>query len=327
MDAREHLYRTIDAMPDARVLVVGDVMLDVYERCAVRRISPEAPVPVATVLEDSSFLGGAGNVASNVRALGASVSIAGVIGSDREGETVRKLLQEQGINDTGLVVEEGRVTTVKRRIVSGTQQLIRIDREMTEDIDAGTELAICDAIARLIPEHDVVVVSDYCKGLLTESVISFVKEIATQSGKKIFVDSKSRHLSRYSGVHLIKPNKAEAEAFAGEAFAHDYANLETVGRRLSAMLSSNLVVTLGGDGMALFEVERFAHKRTLAQDVFDVSGAGDTVLSVVATAVAVGADLESAVDLSNHAAGYVVSKLGTVACNQEVLRAALQAAL
>lgn len=327
MSTKEELYRTIEAMSRARVLVIGDVMLDVYERCAVRRISPEAPVPVATVLEDSSFLGGAGNVANNVRALGASVSVVGVVGNDRDGETVRKLLEEQGIDNTGLAVENGRVTTVKRRVVSGTQQLIRIDREVTEDIENGTEMTIRDALTRLIPKHDVVVISDYCKGLLSEYIVSFIKSEAKRLEKKVFVDSKSRHLSRYSGVHLIKPNKSETETFAGEAFDADYANLEAIGKRVSALLSSHLVVTLGGDGMALFETGKFVHKRTLAQNVFDVSGAGDTVLSVIATAVAVGADLESAVDLSNHAAGYVVSKLGTAACNQRILRDTLEAAL
>lgn len=348
MSKNQLLHQVVSRMGDARVLVVGDVMLDVYERCAVKRISPEAPVPVAVVIEDSSFLGGAGNVANNVRALGSTVSVVGLVGDDREGETVRKTFEEKGIDHRGLVVDTLRPTTLKKRVVSETQQLmrigrrgqerrqedirgmfsqqlIRIDREVTEDIGNKTEEDVCGALEMLIPEHDVVVVSDYCKGLLTENVIRFIKDEAKRWQKKVFVDSKSRHLSRYSGVHLIKPNKVETETFAGEVFTADYANLEAVGKRVSESLASSLVVTLGGDGMAMFEIDKFAHKRTLAQDVFDVSGAGDTVLSVIATAVAVGADLESAVDLSNHAAGYVVSQLGTIVCDQETLRGMIDA--
>ncbi len=155
--------------------------------------------------------------------------------------------------------------------------------------------------------------------MLTASLVHSIKEEAALQNKKVFVDSKSQNLPRYSGVYLIKPNKGEAEALAGEVFMEDYANLENVGRRMSEMLGLNLIITLGKDGMALFSGSTFLHRKTESLQVFDVSGAGDTVLAVIATAVASGADLESAMDLSNNAAGYVVSRLGTSVCSSEVL--------
>ena len=303
----ETLHTVIDNMHQARVLVIGDVMLDMYEHCMVKRISPEAPVPIATVVDDSYFLGGAGNVANNARALGAKVSLVGVIGTDREGDVLREIVAQNGIDHDGLVVEDGRVTTLKKRVVSGTQQLIRIDREMTHNIKDSTQTALRSVLATKIKECDVIVISDYCKGIFTESLINYIKEEAKKDDKKILVDSKSRNLPMYSGVYLIKPNKGEAEVFVDETFAHDYANLEKVGRRISSILDLNLVITLGKDGMALFAQDTFSHMKTEVLQVFDVSGAGDTVLSVLAVAVATGAKLEEAVHLSNIAAGHVVS--------------------
>ncbi len=316
----EQLHRIVNKMAETRVLVVGDIMLDMYEHCVVKRISPEAPVPIATVINDSFFLGGAGNVANNARALGAQVSFIGVIGNDQEGSVIQRLLDEQGINRDGLIVDAERITTVKKRVVSGTQQLIRIDRETNTDITEATDQKLRVLFLQLIGDHDVVVVSDYCKGLLTQSIIDFIKSESKKCNKKVFVDSKDKSLTKYADVYLIKPNKEEAEHFASERFTHTYSNLEPIGKKLSQMFGSNIVITLGADGIAFFEGDGFEHKNTRAQQVFDVSGAGDTVLSVIALAVAAGADLGSAVDLSNHAAGHVVSKLGTVVCDQETLR-------
>ncbi len=319
MNAAIRLHNVIETMTRAKVLVVGDVMLDMYEHCVVKRISPEAPVPIATVVSDSSFLGGAGNVANNARALGAMVSVVGVIGDDQEGAHIRNLFAANGITHRGLVIESGRMSTLKKRIVSGTQQLMRIDRENTNTITSATYNALCAVLDHEIAWCDVIVVSDYCKGCVTEDIIHFIKEKAGKYNKKIFVDSKDAYLRKYTDVYLIKPNKEEAENIAGERFEFGYANLEGIGKRLSQTFGSNVVITLGADGIALFEEGRFLHRKTRAQQVFDVSGAGDTVLSVMAVAVAAGTDLECAVELSNHAAGYVVSRLGTIVCDQKTL--------
>lgn len=319
MKERGNVAHLVRLLSTARVLVVGDVMLDVYEHCEVRRISPEAPVPIASVTEDVLYLGGAGNVARNVRALGATVSLVSVVGRDEDGVVVQKLLEENGIFSQGLVIDSERVTTTKKRIVSGSQQLIRIDREETSDVRDATKEQLYDILRAQIRIHDVVVISDYCKGLLTDEVIALITSEAQRHNKKIFVDSKSRHLIKYRGVYLIKPNKIETEIYVQETFAEDYRNLEIIGKKMSKSLSSHVVITLGADGMAIFTPESFIHKKTRAQEVYDVSGAGDTVLSVIATAVAVGASLETAVDLSNHAAGYVVSRLGTMVCDASTL--------
>lgn len=307
-------------MKDTKVLVIGDVMVDMYEHCVVKRISPEAPVPVAMVIDDSWFLGGAANVASNVRALGAEVSLVSVIGNDRDGTLLQELLHTNGINYEGLVIETGRVTTLKKRVVSGTQQLMRIDREMTDDVTEETEDAVLRVVVEKIKDHDVVIISDYCKGLLTERVVEEIKREAGAQNKKVFVDSKNRQFVKYSNFYLIKPNKEEAEYFVGEKFVHTYENLEGIGKKLGDIFQSNVVITLGGDGIALFENGQFHHMKTEALQVFDVSGAGDTVLAVIATAVAAGAGLKEAVHLSNIAAGHVVSRLGTTVCTHDTLR-------
>lgn len=315
----EQLHRIIEDMKQTNILVIGDVMLDMYEHCVVKRISPEAPVPIATVVSDSCFLGGAGNVANNARALGASVSLMGVVGDDYEGTLIRTLLEENNIEFEGVVTDSDRRTTVKKRIVSGTQQLIRVDREKTENISLKTEDILFTLFKQKIETCDVVIISDYCKGLLTDSLVQCIQNEARLHNKKILVDSKHKDLARYAGVHVIKPNKSEVEAYAGELFTHDYQNLSEIGTRLSNTLETNLVVTLGGDGIAVFSGEEFHHMKTNALQVFDVSGAGDTVLSVMGTALASGAKLHEAVHLSNIAAGHVVSRLGTTVCDRDTL--------
>lgn len=314
------LIQRIDEMSRVKILIVGDVMLDEYEHCVVKRISPEAPVPIAHVLSRSSFLGGAGNVANNVAALGAHATLVSVIGKDAEGAELKKRLQESNIEFGGLTEEEGRETTLKRRIVSGTHQLIRIDRETVREINKDTVRKIMEMVTLHIATHDAVIVSDYCKGLLTNEIIQHIIEEARIRDKKVFVDSKNKHFHKFANVFLVKPNKEEAEFMAGLKFDANYDNIEEVGKALKEIFRSNIVITLGGDGIALFERDQFVHKKTHAREVFDVSGAGDTVMAALATAVAAGAQLEEAVDISNYAAGNVVSKLGTMICTKEELK-------
>jgi D-beta-D-heptose 7-phosphate kinase/D-beta-D-heptose 1-phosphate adenosyltransferase len=295
-------------------------MLDVYEHCVVKRISPEAPVPIASVIHDAHFLGGAGNVANNLRSFGASVSLVSVVGDDQAGQLLRQLLLDADIDHDAVSTSPGRVTTQKKRVISGTQQLMRIDREVVSRVDEVSKEIIHESIKRKIMDCDVVIVSDYCKGFVDDDLIAVIRSVSMQYDKKVLVDSKDKAFLKYAGFYLIKPNKEEAEHFAGERFHQAYENLESVGKRLQSLFQSNVVITLGGDGMALFEKDTFLHKPTQTREVFDVSGAGDTVLATMTVAIAVGATLEQAMDLSNCAAGHVVSRLGTTVCTPAILK-------
>ncbi len=314
------LHQIVDLMPQAKVLVIGDVMLDIYEHCVVKRISPEAPVPIATVTRESYFLGGAGNVANNLRALGASVSLIGVVGNDESGHILRTLFIDSNIDHEGVIVDPKRVTTQKKRVVSGTQQLMRIDREVTENIDPSFQDSIRAIIEKKVKDCDVVIISDYCKGFIDAELLTVLRSASETHNKKVLVDSKDRAFFKYAGFYLVKPNKEEAEHFTGERFHPTYKNLESIGKKLQEIFQSHIVITLGGDGIALFENETFLHKPTRTREVFDVSGAGDTVLATITMAIAAGATLEQAMHLSNCAAGYVVGCLGTTVCTPEILK-------
>ena len=320
MNTNQKLYSRIDALKHVRVLVVGDVMVDFYLWSEVNRISPEAPVPVALVTSESSFLGGAANVAHNAHALGAQVSLVGVVGNDSGGEVLKQLLSENNIANIGIFTEVDRQTTVKKRVVSGTQQLLRIDNETTSLISVPTQEKIKLTLLSEIQKSDVVIISDYYKGFFTQDIISVIFTEAKKHNKKVFVDSKDKNLMKFSGAYIIKPNKEEAESFAQERFTKNYSNLEDIGKRLVEIFNSKVVVTLGKDGTAFFEDESFCHKTTKAQQVFDVSGAGDTMIATIATTIAAGGTLEEAVDFSNIAAGYVISHFGTGVCSNSILK-------
>ncbi len=320
---KQKLQNIIGALSKTNILVIGDIMLDEYIWSQVKRISPEAPVPIASMTGMSHFLGGSANVAHNARALDAQVSLVGVVGDDLEGEKIYELLKESTINHEGVFIEPNRHTTLKRRVIAGTQQLLRIDREAIHDVDPSVHEKIKKVLEQKIKESDVIILSDYYKGLFSDTLIHFIKSEAKRLDKKIFVDSKNRHFLHYKDVFLIKPNKEEAESFAGERFSETYENLESIGKKLIEMFNAHIVITLGKDGTALFTDTEFLHKATHALQVFDVSGAGDTVLAVIATAVAGGASLDEAVDLSNVAAGHVISRLGTTVCTRQVLEEGL----
>lgn len=309
----------INQVRQVKVLVIGDFMLDVYEWCDVKRISPEAPVPVAHVTREDVYLGGAANVAHNLSALGIVVSVCGVVGNDENGVLMRSLLREKNITD-GVCVENGRFTTTKKRIMSGTQQMLRIDHETTRDVEVSTEDSMLACIRAQIPVCDAIILSDYCKGVLTNRIVSTVMEEAQIHDKRVFVDSKNKHFYKYKGAYLIKPNREEAEHFAGEAFKEGYENLSSIAKKIAEMFESQVVITLGKDGIAFTDGNVCVRKATKAEQVFDVSGAGDTVLAVLAAVITSGGSLEDAVDAANHAAGYVVRHLGTTVCPRDVLQ-------
>jgi rfaE bifunctional protein kinase chain/domain len=308
----------LEAARTVRVLVVGDVMLDVYLRGVASRISPEAPVPVVRVEEEWRALGGAANVAANVTALGAACQLIGCIGDDRAGTDLLGELARQGVAGDGMVVAAGRPTTIKTRIMARHQQVARFDHESEADLADAAAAEVVAAVRRLLDEADVLVLEDYNKGLLTRAVIHDVIAAAAAAGRPVVVDPKLRHFFDYAGATVFKPNQAElAAALRTPVQADDAAWLEDVRGQLGC---EHLLVTLGEDGMALLTGDgELMRVPTVARSVYDVSGAGDTVTAVLAVALAAGATVVEAALLANHAAGIEVGKAGVATVSPDEL--------
>jgi rfaE bifunctional protein kinase chain/domain len=297
----------------ARVLVVGDAMLDRYWHGAVERISPEAPVPVVKVTREEERIGAAANVAYNVATLGAQASFLGVVGDDEPGRRLEVLLRETGIA-THLKRDPGLKTTVKLRVIGRHQQLLRMDFENEPDHEA---LAVQnEAFAQLAPKHDAVLFSDYGKGGLAH--IPRMIALARGAGKPVLIDPKGSDYARYAGATVITPNRAELQQVVGGW--KDDAELRTKAQALRETLKlDGLLVTLGEDGMTLFDAQGETHVGAQAREVFDVTGAGDTVIATLASLVAAGLGLREAMPLANKAGGIVVGKFGTATVSYEEL--------
>ncbi len=323
------LRRLLAAFPRQRILVVGDVMLDQFLWGKVSRISPEAPVPVVEVTNESFFPGGAANVARNLRALGGGVKMLGALGDDAAGRQLRDLLAGQDVDTGGLVVDPARPTTVKSRIVAHHQQVVRFDRERTEALPAPLTNEMLGYFGAHLNSVDAVVFEDYGKGVLSQTLLDTMHRLARRRRKITTADPNSRHLLRYAGLTAITPNRTEAFAATGLPFAEatdevlaDQPLLRVGGQLLRKWRPANLLVTLGEHGMCLFRRgQRPHHIPTVAQEVFDVSGAGDTVIATLTLALAAGANPVEAAEISNHAAGVVVGKIGTATCSPEELLA------
>jgi rfaE bifunctional protein kinase chain/domain len=310
------------AMRRVRVLVVGDVMLDEFVWGRVARISPEAPVPVVEVTGESFHVGGAGNVARNVRSLGGRAALAGVVGDDSAADRIAGDLRSSGV-EAALTRDRDRPTTVKTRIVAHHQQVVRADRERAADVSGPVERALLSRLARAATACHAVVVSDYQKGVVTRRVMRAVVAGARRRRVPVFVDPKVRHFELYRGVSVITPNLLEAEQATGRR-VRTAGDLAGVGRRLLDSLGCRAVLlTRGEQGMSLFERgQRPVHVPAAAREVFDVTGAGDTVIATLALALCAGADMVEAAVLANHAAGVAVGKLGTaVVAPDELLEA------
>lgn len=324
---RSHLLRLLSSFPHQRILVVGDVMLDRFLWGKVSRISPEAPVPVVEINRESLFPGGAANVARNLRALGSSVSILGVLGDDATGEDLRELLDQQGVNTDGLIVDPNRPTTLKTRIVAHGQQVVRFDREKCVALPPQIERKVLEHFESRLENVSAVIFEDYAKGLLSQRLLNAMQRLAHQAHKVTAADPNSRSRIRYSGLTAVTPNRSEAFAAAGLPHAEpaddvlrDDALIRVGQTLLRIWKPRNLLVTLGEDGMCLFRPGKKPHHiPTVAQEVFDVSGAGDTVIATLVLALAAKADAVDAAEISNHAAGVVVGKVGTATCSPEEL--------
>jgi D-beta-D-heptose 7-phosphate kinase/D-beta-D-heptose 1-phosphate adenosyltransferase len=315
---QKKIDRMIGKFRTKRVLVLGDLMLDRYIWGAVSRISPEAPVPVVEVRKDSLCLGGAGNVAQNLVSLGAQTVLTGVVGDDPEGRWIR----DNASGSRGVFIDNSRPTTVKTRIIAHHQQVVRVDLEQKGSLPAGIEKKILAVIGD--EEYDGLLVSDYNKGIVNPSLMTGALALAKRRRTPVFVDPKVPHFRLFSPVTLITPNHFEAEKIVGHG-CQTVAEVESAGAKILALISSRyLIIKRGEQGMTVFERgKRPLHIPTVAREVFDVTGAGDTVIAAATLSLLSGATIAEAARIANAAAGIVVGKIGTAAVTPDELRAAL----
>jgi D-glycero-beta-D-manno-heptose-7-phosphate kinase len=324
MNSRMSLH-CLAAFPGRRILVLGDVMLDEYIWGDVRRISPEAPVPVVEMKRRTYVPGGAANTAANVAALGGRAFLLGVVGKDYQADHLREVLTRSGIDHDGLIADGRRATTTKSRIVAHSQQVVRLDCEQREPLSASLEDELLRAAEVRLPQVDACIISDYAKGVVSGRVARQFIRLARQAGRPVIVDPKGADYAKYQGATVIKPNAHEAEAYTKQEIS-DEASLLEVSRRLRAMLEGSAVlITRGAQGMSLFQDGILpVHIPAVCRNVFDVTGAGDTVAGTLAMALAAKGTLEQATHLANQAAGIVVGKVGTATVTLEELTAEAQ---
>jgi rfaE bifunctional protein kinase chain/domain len=323
---RKKLESILNGFSKVKLLVVGDIMMDRSILGRVSRISPEAPVPVVVVEKEDFNLGGAANVANNIRSLGGKVSLCGVLGGDENGQKILQKLVEKGIQTQGIFLEQRRQTTVKTRIIAHHphhQQLVRVDRETADHLQASTFRNLSKFLTEKIEDYDGVIISDYGKGLLTKRLILTVIRRAKQAKKLIMVDPKLKNFFSYKGATVITPNTKEASE-ASRIHTTGESSVEKVGRKLLKRLKCDaLVITQGEKGMTIFEPHQEPYAvPTVAREVYDVTGAGDTVIGTMALALGTGANVKvkDAASLANYAAGIVVGKVGTATATLEELR-------
>jgi D-beta-D-heptose 7-phosphate kinase/D-beta-D-heptose 1-phosphate adenosyltransferase len=314
------LKKIIGNFKDARVLVVGDLILDEFVWGSVSRISPEAPVPVVWVKRESFMPGGASNVANNLRSLGAKVFLTGVVGDDERGAILKSELNSRGINTDGVMTDGARPTTIKTRIVAHHQQVVRIDKESTDVLPQSLISSMSSYVEGIVRDIDAVVIEDYGKGVITPKLLSRIVPAAKKARKVIAVDPKEEHFKYYNGISLITPNNHEASKAVGFEIKDD-ATLKQAGRALLEKIGCRIaLITLGENGMAVFEQGKAMEKiPTMAQEVFDVSGAGDTVIATYTLSLVSGADPIQAAHISNYAAGIVVGKVGIAVVSPDEL--------
>jgi D-beta-D-heptose 7-phosphate kinase/D-beta-D-heptose 1-phosphate adenosyltransferase len=315
----------IAKFPDTRIMVIGDLMVDEYIWGNVSRVSPEAPVPVVSVTSESLRLGGAGNVVNNIHTLGGKVLLAGIVGNDEMGRKVIHDLHKMGLETKGVIVEPERVTTVKTRIIAQHQQVVRYDREITRPIHPENIQQILSLLEGGINELDAVLVSDYGKGVICEPLMERVRSLTQRAGKILAVDPKVKNFPFFREVTIITPNHYEAAEATGRWIMSEE-DLMTVGRTLLQRLQvQSVLITRGEKGMTLFQHNgEVIHIPTMAKEVYDVTGAGDTVISVLTLAMASGATAKEAANLSNIAAGIVVGEIGTATIKASELEDAVR---
>lgn len=315
----------VDRLRGARVLCVGDVMLDRYVYGEVARVSPEAPIPVLKVVDERAMLGGAGNVARNLAGLGAEVSFVSVVGRDSAGDEIAAMLDTLGAHAASLVRDDSRCSTVKTRFVGMNQQMLRADHESDAALAETLESDVLAQISALLPGVQVLVLSDYGKGVLTPRVARAAIAAARKQGVPVIVDPKGRDYTRYAGATIITPNKRELAEATGQVLAGDNEIVSAARELIDLHDIHSILVTRSQDGMsAITNDGAVTHLKAEAREVFDVSGAGDTVVSVLAAAIAADMSLADAAALANVAGGLVVGKVGTAVVYRDELAAALR---
>ena len=318
---REILKKYIDAFSQARIFVIGDIILDEYVWGEVSRISPEAPVPVVDVTRKTKMLGGAANVIHNLSTLGASPVLCGVIGEDRSGREIISKIKDMGLNPDGIILEQGRPTSVKTRVIAQNQQVVRFDRERRSDISIESLHRLLDIIRKNLDSIDGIVVSDYGKGVISSDLMKGLREMVRDDSIIIAVDPKTGNFEYYHEVDVITPNHHEAGIFCHIDIVDNNTLMQAGKHMLRKLNCRSVLITQGRDGMTLFEKGgEITHIPTVAKQVFDVTGAGDTVISTFSLGLASGLDLKSSAILSNFAAGIVVGEVGTSTVKAEELK-------
>ena len=313
----------INALSKTKVLVVGDLMMDVFVWGKVQRISPEAPVPVVDVVNESYRLGGAANVVNNLVSLGTKVFVTGVIGNDEMGRQLIKEIRKLGVHPEGIIVETNRPTTVKTRIIAHNQQVVRVDREKRHPIEEDTVFQMLDFVKKHISKIDAILVSDYAKGVICPNLMEGLKELAQKNEILLTVDPKVKNFPLFEGVNIITPNHFEAMQVCGFNGIMDITQemVQEAGKiLLSNFKTQAVLITQGELGMTLFEKNgEITYIPAMAKKVYDVTGAGDTVIATLTAAWASGASLKTAAILANLAAGIVVGEVGTATVSREQL--------
>jgi len=317
----------IERFPSARVLVIGDLIMDHFIWGKVRRISPEAPVPVVEVTSESLMLGGSANVVNNIFSLGGRSLVTGLVGSDWDGKKLINALKEKGLDTGGIIVDNKRPTTIKTRVIAHSQQVVRFDREKRDAVEQESSAKVLGYIRKAVKKADVVLISDYAKGVVTETLAAETIALSARLGRLVAIDPKVEHFDYYKGAAIVTPNNIEAGAASGVEI-EDEASLHRAGEVLLNKLGCKaLLITRGENGMSLFEDDSDTHIPTVAREVYDVSGAGDTVIGTLALALAAGATFKEAAVIANFAAGVVVGKVGTATLSPAELLSAISVGL
>ena len=313
------LFEIIKSFKKGNVLVIGDLMLDEFLFGKIERISPEAPVPVVKIKngERKLSLGGAANAAYNIHTLGGKVFLAGVIGNDLQGKEFLKLMKNSDMETSGIIMENGRLTTHKLRAIAYSHQVIRLDRETNEEILPESRKKIINYIKKRLPRVNCVIISDYNKGFLTKKLLNEILNIFRKSKIPVLIDPTLKNMDYYRGAYLMKPNLKEALQILAKT--EDTSKNEILRKLKNRLKCENILLTCGEEGMTLLEKTQITNISSLGKEIHDVTGAGDTVIATVALALATGASLKEAAILSNFAAGIVVGKLGTAGVTQTEL--------
>jgi D-beta-D-heptose 7-phosphate kinase/D-beta-D-heptose 1-phosphate adenosyltransferase len=316
---KKKYFQILKEMENKNILIIGDIMLDKYILGNVERISPEAPVPIIHTANEQYILGGATNVANNIKSLNANPTILGVIGDDGIGRMLKELIEKNSIDTSGLIIDKTRPTTVKTRIIARNQQILRIDNESNDTLHDKYNKKILSYLNKNIHKFDAIIISDYGKGLISENLMKEITKITNRENKIISVDPKVKNFFFYKDVTLITPNNLEASQASNISIIDDKTLNSCANKLLTSLNCENLLITRGENGMSLFnkKYKKPKHIPTFAKEVYDVTGAGDTVIATCTLSMTTKCDIVDSIILSNFAAGIVVGKRGTATVNSK----------